>query len=181
MRPSPRLLGPVALAAVVALGSAGCGIGASSGAAPTVQPSPSASVSPAIAGTASHVRTALGARGLQLSVPQVPFRPAEAPLLVAAPRAVYQVLLPDDPEHGYLVIYEFTDPPAATAAARQQVAYVESGPGRGQFPTDARFVLRQLGATLIFYDWSPSATTDRRAPDVAAALDTVGQGFPIQA
>ena len=37
---------------------------------------------------------------------QAPVRPAEAPLLAAAPRAVYQVLLPKDPSHGFITYRE---------------------------------------------------------------------------
>jgi hypothetical protein len=143
-------------------------------------PSAASSLTPAISATAALLRTALGTAGFQLSTPQVPFRPAESPTLAAAPRGVFQVKLPADEEHGFLVVYELPTPAAATAAAQEQVAYVESGPGRVQFPTDARFVLRQVGSTLIFYAWSPSAVTDPRAPQIADALSSVGMGFPIQ-
>ncbi|HET7027218.1 MAG TPA: hypothetical protein VFI28_05970 [Candidatus Limnocylindrales bacterium] len=175
-----RIPARAAAIAVVGLLLGGCGIGAAPASIAAPAPSPSPSVSAAIAGTAARISAALGTSGLQLSVPQVAFRPAESPLLAAAPRAIYQVQLPDDQEHGFVVVYEFPDPPAATAAAQEQVAYVQSGPGRVQFPTDAQFVFRQLGSTLVFYDWSPSAATDPRAPDIAAALATVGQGFTIQ-
>jgi hypothetical protein len=172
-----RTLGPLIVMTFVL---AACGVGAAPASLTPDSPAPSASVSPAIAGTAEQIRASLGARGLQLSVPQVPFRPAESPVLAAAPRAVYQVKLPDDQDHGFFAVYELPDSPAATAAAREQVAYVESGPGRVQFPADARFVLRQLGSTLVFYWWAPSSTTDQRAPEIAAAIGSVGQGFAIR-
>ena len=177
VRRSIRTLAPlIAVTSVLAA----CGIGAAPASLAPDSPAPSASVSPAIGGTAEQIRASLGARGLQLSVPQVPFRPAESPVLAAAPRAVYQVKLPDDQDHGFFAVYELPNAPAATAAAREQVAYVESGPGRVQFPADARFVLRQLGSTLVFYWWAPSATTDQRAPEIAAAIGSVGQGFAIR-
>jgi hypothetical protein len=166
----------VALASVVAA----CGVGAAPASLASEPPSPSPSISPAIGATAEQARVALGEAGLQLSVPQVPFRPGESPTLTAAPRAVFQVKLPDDPDHGFFVIYELPTPQAATAAAEEQAQYVESGPGRVQFPADARFVLRQVGSTLIFYAWAPSAVSDPSAPDIAAALATVGEGFEIR-
>lgn len=169
-----------AVALVLGIAASGCGVAAAPGSEQPASVLPSPSVSAAIAGTAEQVRLALGARGLQLSMPQVPFRPAESPTLASAPRAVYQVKLPNDQDHGFFVIYELPNPPAATAAAQEQVAYVESGPGRVQFPADAQFVLRQVGSTLVFYSWAPSAVTDPHAPDIAAALSTVGQGFPIR-
>jgi hypothetical protein len=49
-----------------------------------------------------------------------------------------------------------------------------------QFPADAQFVLRQVGSTLLFYAWAPSAVTDPAAPQIAAALQGVGTGFPIR-
>jgi hypothetical protein len=58
-------------------------------------------------------------------------------------------------------------------------AYVASGPGRVQFPLDARFVLRQLGATLIFYTWSRESSPGREVEEVAIVLETVGQGIAI--
>ena len=168
------------LALGLAVGLAACGVGAAPASVEPSAPVPEASVSPAIAGTAERVRAALGPAALQLTVPQVPFRPAESPTLAAAPRAVYQVKLPNDQDHGFFVIYAFPTPQAATAAAREQVAYVESGPGRVQFPADAQFVLRQLGSTLLFSPWAPSAVTDPAAPQIASALQNVGAGFPIR-
>lgn len=178
-RPLGVLLGfplPLALAAILA----GCGIGAAPASLAPPSPTPPPSVSPAIAQTAGQVRAALGAASLQLSVPSAPFRPAETPRLTQAPRAVYQVKLPGDQDHGFVVIYELPTTADATTAARELVAYTESGPGRVQYPADERFVLRQVGTTLVFYSWSPSAVTDPRASDVATALQTVGQGFDIR-
>ncbi|HEY3523940.1 MAG TPA: hypothetical protein VGK63_09555 [Candidatus Limnocylindrales bacterium] len=169
-----------ALAALAAL-VASCGFGAGNAIEIPAAPGPSTTVTPAIGATAAIAGEALGSRGLPVSVPQVPFRPPEAPTLAAAPRAVYQVKLPNDLDHGFFVIYELATSQAATAAAEEQVAYVESGPGRVQFPPDARFVLRQVGSTLIFYSWAPSAVTDERAPQIADALATVGMGYEIRA
>jgi hypothetical protein len=179
MRRRRRVVG-AALAAAFAFVLASCGVGAAPASEAPPAPGPSTTVTPAIGATEALVRNALGAAGFQLSVPQVPFRPAESPTLAAAPRGVFQVKLPEDQEHGFLVIYELPTPAAATAAAQEQVAYVESGPGRVQFAADARFVLRQVGSTVIFYSWSPGSVTDPAAPGVADAIATVGMGYPIQ-
>jgi hypothetical protein len=122
---------------------------------------------------------ALDTLSLQLSDPQVPHRPGESTLLAAAPRAVFQAVLPDDPTHGFISVYQFADEDAATAAGREQAAYVASGPGRVQFPPDTRFVIRVLGPTVIFFAWSPANSPDAQTPDIQAALETVGVGIPI--
>jgi hypothetical protein len=158
----------------------GCGVGAAPASDVAASVGPEASVPPDIAATAAQLRSALGADSLQLTVPQVPFRPAESPMLAAAPRAVYQVKLPADQEHGFIVVYGFPSPAAATAAAQEQVAYVESGPGRVQFPADARFVLRQVGSTLVFHSWAPSAVTDPDAARIADVLASIGIPYPIR-
>ena len=57
--------------------------------------------------------------------------------------------------------------------------YLASGPGRIQFPNDARHVLRQVGSTLVFFTWSPAASPDPKVGALAAALETVGTEIPI--
>lgn len=121
----------------------------------------------------------LGVIGVQLRDPQVPFRPGEAPALAAAPRAVFQAVLPEDPGHGFISAYVFGDNDAATAAAIEQAAYVASGPGRVQFPPDTRFVLRQLGRTVVFFAWSPANSPDPRTPEVAKVLEGMGIEIPV--
>jgi hypothetical protein len=64
-------------------------------------------------------------------------------------------------------------------AATEEARYVGSGPGKVQFPVDARFVLRQVGTTLVFYSWSPGTPADPRTPDIATALATLGVEIPI--
>lgn len=169
-------------AALVCLGVTvgGCGVAAAPASDVPQAGAPTSAPDPAIDATAAQERAALGRFGLQLSVPQIPFRPPEAPTLAAAPRAVYQVKLPADQTHGLFAIYELGTPEAATAAASEQVAYVQSGPGRVQFPADARFVLRQVGSTVVFYSWAPSAVTDPDAPRIADALATVGMPYEIR-
>jgi len=117
--------------------------------------------------------------GLPLTQPQSAVRPGESPLLTAAPRTVGQVILPGDPDHGFIVLYEFPDPASAYAAAQQQASYLGSGEGRIQFVPDSQFTVRQDGSCVLFYNWSPSASTDPRSPDIATALQAFGVGIAI--
>ena len=168
------------VAAILAL--AACGIAAPRGSvAPPVRdsPSPQATVTNAVAQTRLQVAGALATAAFQLTAPTVPFRPPESPHLAAAPRAVFQAVLPNDPGHGYIVVYEFPDTATAAIAAREMAAYLGTGPGRIQFPNDASHILRQLGTTLIFYSWSAANSPGPDAAAVGQALTAVGQGFDI--
>jgi hypothetical protein len=174
--------GRVALVLVVAGLVAGCGIGAPQGSSavpPAATATPQPTVSTAVAQTRLQVAGALAAAGFQLVDPRVPFRPPESALLAAAPRAVYQVPLPADPSHGYIVVYEFPDAASASVAGHEMATYLASGPGRVQFPSDAEHVLRQLGTTLIYYTWSPGASPGTDVATIAKALEAVGQGIAI--
>lgn len=126
------------------------------------------------AATRTDVARALSAQGLQLDDSARPYRPAEAPAFATAPRVVLRAVLPDDPDHGLIVVYEFSSPVAATAAAGEQAAYVASGVGRVQFPPDSRFVIRVVGATAIFFTWSPASSPDARTAFIGDALDKLG-------
>ncbi len=99
--------------------------------------------------------------------------------MVGAARGIFQVGLPDDPAHGYFVIYAFRDAATAATAARDQATYLGSGPGSIQLPPDAQSVLRQVDTTVIDYSWSPANSTDSRAGSIATALRTVGLEVPI--
>jgi hypothetical protein len=173
-----RLIG-LAVVATLLLGA--CGIAAENNVAPP--PEPSASPSPAVSGdvelTRLQVAGALAAAQFQLVVPKLPFRPPESPRLAAAPRSVFQVVLPDDPTHGYIVIYDFIDANMAALAGNEMAGYLGSGPGRIQFPPDSQHVLRQLGTTLIFYSWSPANSPGPEGGQIESALQTVGTGFAI--
>jgi len=100
-------------------------------------------------------------------------------MLAAAPRAVYQVLLPKDPSKGFIVVYEFPDATSAAAAATEEQAYLATGPGRVQRPQGTISVIRTVGPTVIFYDWLPGAAQDPSAPGIQQALETVGIGYPV--
>jgi hypothetical protein len=147
--------------------------------APADSPRPSMTVSPAVGQTRGLLVRALGEHNLVLSDSQAPIRPAEAPLLAAAPRAVYQVLLPKDPTKGFIVVYEFPDDGRAAAAAAEEQAYLATGPGRVQRPQGTVTVIRGVGTTVVFYDWLPGAAQDPAAPGIQAALETLGVGYPV--
>ena len=169
----------VAGIALVGLVLAGCGAGASRASAPQGPTSAAASYPPAIADTRRLVVDALGGAGLTLQDANQPFRPPEAPSMVGAARGIFQVVLPDDPVHGYLVVYAFRDAATAATAAHDEATYLGSGPGRIQLPPDAQSMLRQVDTTIIAYSWSPANSTDARAGSIATALATVGLEVPI--
>jgi hypothetical protein len=174
-----RLTLVVASLAILAVG---CGIGANATATASFAPptvGPSTGTTAAVSQTRAALAAALAAKSLQLGDPKVPFRPPESARLAVAPRAVYQVVLPADPGHGFVSVYEFPDAAAAATAGKEQADYVASGPGRVQFPLDARFVIRQLGTTIVFYAWSPGSSPGPRTADIQAALETLGTGIAV--
>jgi len=133
----------------------------------------------AASATRAAVLQALGTKHLQLRDAQIAYRPPESPRLTQAARLVVQAILPEDPSHGFISIYEFPDAAAAAEAGREQAAYISSGPGRVQFTADTQFVLRQLGQTLVFFTWSHGSASDADFADIQSALETVGTGVPI--
>jgi hypothetical protein len=164
--------------AVVAL--AACGTGESPGQSlPVASVEPSIGVSAAVLQTRVELVRVLGQFNLVLSDTQTPVRPAESPLLTAAPRAVYQVVLPKDPNRGFIVVYEFTDPSRAAEAAAQQAAYLGTGPARVQTPLGTVSIVRQVGSTVVLYVWLPEAALDASAAGIQTALESIGIGFPV--
>ena len=127
------------------------------------------------------VTGALAAVGLQTVPNSRAYRPPEGPLLAAAPRSTVQATLPEDPAHGFIVVYALATPAAAQAAAEDQAAYIASGIGRVQFAPDAHFVLRVLGPTVVFFWWSPGASLDARTSLIEQALGTVGSAVEVRA
>ena len=122
---------------------------------------------------------ALGTVGLQAVDAIKPYRPPEAPSLVAAPRSIIQVQLPDDPDHGFIVIYSLGSATAAEKAGFDQAAYVASGTGGIQFPPGSHFVIRTVDTTMIFFTWSPGAAPDQRTHLIEDALNRVGLAVPV--
>ena len=77
---------------------------------------------------------------------------------------MYQVVLPEAPDQGYIVIYDLPDSTAATTAGTDQATYLGTGPGRVQMPIGTHHVIRQLGSTILLYSWIPGGDADERAP-----------------
>ena len=176
-----RPFGRVLVLGTLALAVSACGSIDSGGRSfPVASVGPAMTVSPAVDQTRAALVSVLGARSLVLSDTQVPVRKAESPLLVAAPRAVYQVVLPKDPDKGFIVVYEFPDSGrAAAAAAAEEQAYLGSGPGRVQTPQGTVTVIRQVGVTVVLYDWLPAASQDPSAAGIQTALEGLGVGFAV--
>jgi hypothetical protein len=172
------LVAALALGAAVLVAACGATEAPSFG-VPAASVGPGRTVSPAVNQTRIELVRALGEHNLVLTDSQAPVRPAEAPLLAAAPRAVYQVILPKDPSHGFIVVYEFPDPARAAAAAAEEQTYLATGPARVQTPLGTVSIIRQVGSTVILYSWLPAGSKDDSAPGIQAALETLGVGFPV--
>jgi hypothetical protein len=142
---------------------------------------PTRTVGPAVAQTRADLVRVLGTRNLVLQDSQAPFRPPEDARFTTTPRALYQVILPDAPSEGFIVVYEFADAASASEAATAQAAYLASGPVKVQSPLGARHVLRLDGSTVVLYSWVPSGVSDPRQPDIEAALELLGTGVAVPA
>lgn len=171
-----------ALGLVAACASVLAGCGTTGAPPPTVaapSTAPTRAVTAAVAQTRGALAAALGGKSLVLADSQAAVRPAEAPAFAAAPRAVYQVILPKDPSKGFVIVYEFTDPAHAAGAAAEQQAYLATGPGRVQTPQGTVSVIRQVGSTVIYYQWLPAAAQDPSAVGIEDALEGLGTAFPV--
>ena len=124
--------------------------------------------------THDRIQVALEAASFQVRDPQTDYRPGESPDLVDVPRRLVQAVLPEEPQGGYVVIYELPDANEADRVGRGFFAYLGSGTGAIQYPRDTQFVLRRVGQTLVFFPWSAQASPNARVAEMAAALDTVG-------
>jgi len=181
-RPSPNrralLISGVVVAGLLAVAA----VAAGPAIAPGVPTYPPVGVTPGPAGgaaaaTRSSIAAALAAENIQVEDVTSPYRPAEGARFAAAPRLVVRAVMPADPDRGRVVIYQFLGTGEATAAAQEQAAYVSSAVGQVQFALDARFALRVVGSTVVFYAWSPGSSADpERAAAVATALETLGFG-----
>jgi hypothetical protein len=131
-------------------------------------------------GTIGRVISALAAAGLQAGPATREFRPVEGPLLAAAPRTVLQVVLPDDPEGGWIVVYSLASPEAAAMAAKDQAAYLGAGIGGGiQYAPGTQFVLPQDGSSVVFFSWLPANSPDKRTATIAQTLPAIGQTVEV--
>jgi hypothetical protein len=175
-----RLVFAAALVAASALG-AGCGIAAqgSPAAVPLASAGPTPVAGNATAVTRGAIVRALSSVAVQFGDATTPYRPPESARLRDAPRSVFQVVLPDQPNAGFILVYEFRDEATAVDAANEEAGYLGTGAARVQQPFGTQHVIRQLGPTLILYSWLPSASSDPTAGDVGAALNTIGVGFTV--
>ena len=176
----------LAVAAVAGLAVAGCGIFAggtspspagAAGGSPAA--SPAATVDRGAAGVRGQMSAALSARNLILTDAKVPYRPGEPAELSAVTRTIYQVQLRDDPQGGFIVVYDLPTPDLAAASGRTLAAWLSTGPGRVQAPVGTVHVLRQVGASLVYYRWLPGAIVDPDTVKIQTALETLGIAVPV--
>ena len=167
---------------VVVMVLAGCG--GTSG-PPAIPPpvvasaGPVGTVGPEVAQTRAELVRALGTRNLVLQDSQAAFRPPEDSRFTTTPRALYQVILPDAPSEGFIVVYQFADPVEASEAASAQARYLATGPAKVQSAFGARHILRLVGSTVVMYTWVPEGAEDPRQPDIQTALETLGTGVLV--
>ena len=99
-------------------------------------------------------------------------------MFAAAQRTVLEVALPGADAVAYISIYEFSSRDAAVAAGDEQARYVSSPVGVVLFAPGTRFVMRQMGSTVIFYSWLPADEVPR-AGDIAEALESIGAEIEV--
>lgn len=137
------------------------------------------SVGPAVAQTRAELVRVLGTKNLVLQDSQAQFRPPEDARFTTTPRALYQVILPQAPGEGFIVVYEFPDPTTAGEAATGQAAYLATGPAKVQSPFGSRHIIRLVGSTVVVYSWVPEGAEDPLQPDIQVALEMLGTGVPV--
>ena len=151
-------------------------------ASPTSLPAPG-SLAPApgeVAQTAVALASAFRQVGIGFIRSQQPYLPSEPADLQAVPRTVYQEVLPRDPEAGYVVIYEAPNPAGAQTMAAGLRAYLQSGFGETNYPTDAQFAVSVYGATVVFGWYSPGASADAATAGRAlGVLLAFGEPLPV--
>jgi hypothetical protein len=159
------------LGGLLALGVLACS-------APPVVPSAGAGGDAASA-TKQLIKGALGAVGLQPVDAIKPYRPAEAASVIGAARSVLQVQLPDDPDHGFILVYSAGSATTAEKLAYDQAAFLASPAGSIQFAPGSHFVIRTVDTTVIFFTWAPGAAPDARTHLIEDALNTIGIAVPV--
>lgn len=166
----------------VLVGVAACAPG---GGGLTVASVPPGTIGPARTAGAAAAQTrielvrVLGEHNLVLQDSEAAFRPPEDTTFTTTRRALYQVILPDAPSEGFIVVYEFPDAPSAAEAAADQAAYLATGPARVQSAFGTRHVIRLVGSTVVVYSWVPEGAVDKRQPEIQAALETLGVGVAV--
>lgn len=173
LRSALRAAVPLALVFAIA----GCGTARQGPTYPPAGATPLAATTETAAALPAVTR-ALGSSGLEVASAAQPYRPPEGPWLAAAPRTVLELDAPGQGAVGFIVVYGFGSAADAAAAAADQAAYVARPTGRVYFPIDARFVIRVLGNTVVFFTWSPGSG-DARLGSVQTALEGLGTGVPV--
>lgn len=160
----------VAGGALLALTVIGCGS----------PPAPTPGV-PGDAGVATKqlVIGALSAAGVPAADAIRPYRPSETPALIGAARSVIQAQIPNDPDHGFIVIYALGSAVAAEKAAFDQAAYVASPAGGIQFPPGSHFLIRIIDTAVVFFTWAPGTSPDQQQQHIEDALSALGIPVPI--
>ena len=153
---------------LIAAQTLGIGVGPA-GPAATVPPA-----GPAAQRTHDEVASLLKANSFQVQDPQTEYRPGESPELATVPRRVLQAVIPSDANTGYVVVYELPTTADADRVGRDFANYLASGTGAIQYPRDAQFVIRRVGQTLVFFEYSPLADPDPEVARLAATLATIG-------
>jgi hypothetical protein len=133
----------------------------------------------ATAAARQQVVQALGAVGLQPQDSVRPYRPAEGPLLAAAPRSVIEAPLQRDPDPALVVIYALASPDAALAAAKDDADYLRSNTGGIQVAPGTQVVLQVVGSNVIFFSWLPADSPDPATATIAQALSKIGEPVPV--
>jgi hypothetical protein len=138
--------------------------------------SPSAQV----AAAAAVVERALAEAGFRLEQSPMEYRPAEPEGIHRVPRAVHRVGL-NDPNAGWVLIYDLRQSEAAAQAGRDFATYLGSGFGQTNYPFDAQFTLNQIGGALVFSWWSRERSPDPDAAEAAfEAIKVVGQPIEVR-
>jgi hypothetical protein len=142
-------------------------------------PTPMRSLDASTAGVVARLEAALAGVGSRLVVPTRAYRPSEPASLLEIPRAVMRADLAE-PDEGYVVVYRAADEPAATSLAADLAAYLGSGLGQTNYPSDTRFSVAIDGSNVVFTSWSPGRSADRpRGEEVFEALASVGQSVEV--
>jgi hypothetical protein len=136
-------------------------------------------LSPQVQAALAAVQRRLADQALTLDQSSVEYRPAEPGVLQSVPRAVFQLSL-NDPNAGWVVIYDLGRPDAAADAGREFARYLGTGFGQTSYGRDAQFTLNQVGGALVFSWWAPGQSADpERARAAFEAMQLVGQSVPI--
>jgi hypothetical protein len=180
----PRRRGACVSGAILAVACSLAACGGATGSGAIAPPAvatigPLGTVGPEVVQTRAELVRVLGTRNLVLQDSQAAFRPPEDSRFTATPRALYQVVLPDAPTEGFIVVYQFPDPVEASEAASAQARYLATGPAKVQSAFGARHILRLVGSTVVMYSWVPNGVADPRQPDIQVALETLGTGVLV--